>query len=215
MKVGLVGYPGSGKSTVFGAITALPVETGYGSRGDRANIGTVKIPDPRVDALAEVVRPRKIVYAEITFTDLGGGRDGGLDRGALDAMRQVDALCQVVRTFPDEAGAPAQPLAEIRGLETEIILADLAVAEPRVARLEKDHSDPRELELLKRIQAWLEEERPLRSADLDAEERRRISGYSFLTLKPLLLVLNVSEEDAGAPPAEIAAAASPSIPRSC
>jgi GTP-binding protein YchF len=208
MQIGLAGFPGSGKSTVFGALTGLAVETGYGARRDKANLGVVKVPEPRVGAVAAVVKPKKTVYAEIAFTDLAGGEGGGLDRQALNAMRKLDALCQVVRAFPDATGQPPDPVREIADLETETILADLEVAEGRVARLRKDRSNPRELELLQRVQAALEDARTLRALNLGNEERKMISGYSFLTLKPLLLVLNVAEDAVGAEvPDEIAAAA--------
>jgi GTP-binding protein YchF len=202
MKIGLVGFPGSGKSTVFGALTGLDVDTGYGARRDKANVGAVKVPDARVDALAGLYQPRKTTYAEIVFTDLAAGSGEGLDRGVLNAMRSLDALCQVVRAFPDEADRPAQPLREIADLETETILADLEVVEQRIARLRKDRSEPRELALLERLQAALEEERPLRHVELSEEERRSLAGYSFLSLKPLLLVLNVAEDQVAAPPPE-------------
>ena len=197
MKIGLVGFPGSGRSTVFGALTGLPVETGYGARRDKANIGVVKVPEPRVAAVAEILKPKKTVYAEIAFTDLAGGEGNGLDRQALNAIRKLDALCQVVRAFPDVSGQLPNAVREIADLETETILADLEVAEARVARLQKDRSNPRELELLQRVQAALEEERTLRTLGLSDEERKMISGYSFLTLKPLLLVLNVAEDAVG------------------
>jgi GTP-binding protein YchF len=208
MKIGLVGFPGSGKSTVFGALTGLVVETGYGARRDKANIGSVKVPDSRVDALAELRKPKKTVLAEITFTDLAAGEGGGLDRKVLNSMRDVDALCQVVRAFSGASGEAPDPVREISDLEIEAILADLEVVEPRVARLQKDRSDPRELELMRRLQAALEDERTLRSVDLGAEERKMISGYNLLTVKPLLVVLNVAEEDMGAPvPSQVAVAA--------
>ena len=208
MKIGLVGLPGSGKSTVFGAVTGLAVDTGYAARRDKTNLGVVKVPDPRVDALAALYQPKKTTYAEIAFTDLGGGSDAGLDRAALNAMRGVDALCQVVRAFPGADDEPPAPLGEIENLETETLLADLEVAEQRVARLAKDRSDPRELALLERIQAALGDGRALRQVGLDDEERRRIGGYSFLSLKPLLLVLNVPEERVGEPaPPDVAGAA--------
>jgi GTP-binding protein YchF len=207
VKIGLVGFPGSGKSTVFGALTGLSVETGYGRR-DKANVGTVKVPDPRVDALADLFQPRKKTYAEITFTDLAAGSGEGLDRAVLNSMRGLDALCQVVRAFPDAAGAPPQPLREIADLETETILADLELLEQRIARLRKDRSQPRELELLERLAAGLEAEQTLRRVDLASEERRMLSGYSLLTQKPLLLVLNVPEASVAEPvPADVAAAA--------
>jgi GTP-binding protein YchF len=208
MKIGLVGFPGSGKSTVFGALTGRAVETGYASRGDKANLAVVKVPDPRVDALSAMYKPKKTTYAEITFKDLGGGQADKLDRAALVAMREVDALCQVLRAFPDAAGAAPDPLRELRDLEAETLLADLEVAEQRVARLAKDRSNPRELELLKRVQASLEQERPLRAMSLGAEEARMLGGYSFLTQKPMLLVLNVPEDAVSAePPADLARAA--------
>jgi GTP-binding protein YchF len=207
MRIGLVGLPGSGKSTVFGALTGLAVETGYAARRDRANLGVVKVPDARIDALARIYEPRKTTYAEIAFTDVAGAAKG-VDRTTLDAMRPLDALCQVVRGFPDAAGAPPDPVREIAELEAETVLADLAVIEARIARLAKDRSAPRELELLRRIAAALEEGRAVRALDLAPEERRSLSGYALLTQKPLLLVLNLPEDEILAPPpASVAEAA--------
>ncbi|MEM7411165.1 MAG: redox-regulated ATPase YchF [Myxococcota bacterium] len=207
MKIGLVGYPGSGKSTVFGALTGMEVETGYGS--GKANLGVVKVPDARVDALAGIYSPKKTTYAEITFNDLGGGHAEGLDRAALNAMRNVDALCQVIRAFPDPTGEAGNPLEELTGLETETLLADLEIVEQRVARLRKDRSNPRELALLEQIQEALENEQPVRALGLDEEALKSLSGYAFLTAKPLLLVLNVAEEAvAEAAPDELRDAAS-------
>jgi GTP-binding protein YchF len=197
MKIGLVGYPGTGKSTVFGALTGLDVATGFGA--GKANLGAVKVPDARVDALARLYEPKKTTYAEITFSDLGAGRAEGLDRAALNAMRNVDALCQVLRSFPDAAGAPGDPLAELRGLETETLLADLELVEQRVAKLSKDRSNPRELALLERVREALEGERAVRSLELSEEEAKSLAGYALLTAKPLLLVLNVAEGDVAAP----------------
>ena len=197
MKIGLVGYPGSGKSTVFGALTGLDVATGFGA--GKANLGAVKVPDARVDALAKLYDPKKTTYAEITFSDLGAGRAEGLDRAALNAMRSVDALCQVLRAFPDAAGEPGDPLGELTGLETEALLADLELVEQRVAKLAKDRSNPRELALLERVKEALESERAVRSLDLSEEEQKSLSGYALLTAKPLLLVLNVAEGEVAAP----------------
>ncbi|HEY5657040.1 MAG TPA: DUF933 domain-containing protein [Myxococcota bacterium] len=207
MKIGLVGYPSSGKSTVFGALTGMSVETGFGAH--RENVGVVKVPDPRVDALARLYTPKKITYAEVAFDDLPGGHGEGLDRKALNAMRNVDALCQVLRAFPDAAGGPDDPLSELTGLETETLLADLEVVEARVARLHRDRSNPNELALLERVQEALESEHTIRALELSEEERKVLSGYSLLTLKPLLLVLNVPEASVAQPaPLELAKAAS-------
>jgi GTP-binding protein YchF len=205
MRIGLVGLPACGKSTVFGALTGLAVATGYGSRGGRANTGVVKVPDPRVDALSVIYKPKKTRYAETTFTDLAAGSETGLDRAALNAMRNVDALCQVLRAFDDGSGDSPDPLGELTELMAETILADLEIVEQRVARLNRDHSNPAELELLQRIQSQLEAGQPIRAMELASHERKLISMYSFLSRKPLLLLLNVAEEDvATEPPADVA-----------
>jgi GTP-binding protein YchF len=207
MKIGLVGYPGAGKSTVFGALTGLDI--GHGSH-DKARVGVVKVPDPRVDALAALYDPKKKTYAEVTFTDLGGGHGKGVDRAALVAMRPLEALCQVVRGFPGPAGEAPEPLREIEGLAAETILADLELVEQRLSRLAREHGGKggREADLLQRIQHSLESEHAIREMHLGAEEQRAVAGYAFLTLKPLLLVLNVAEEQLAAPvPPEIEAAA--------
>ena len=199
MKIGLVGYPGSGKSSVFSALTGQEVETGYGS-GGRAHLGVVKVPDQRVDALSALFKPRKTTYAEITFSDVGGGHGEGIDRAALNGMREMDALCQVLRAFPDPTGAAGDPLRELAGLETETILADLELVEKRLVRLAKEKGDPREIELMKRLDAALGSETALRHVELDESERRMVSGYRFLSQKPLLLILNAPEATAAAPP---------------
>jgi GTP-binding protein YchF len=168
----------------------------------------VKVRDPRVDALAQLYQPRKKTYAELIFTDLPGATRG-IDRAALVAMRPLDALCQVLRGFPDAAGHAPDPVAEIALLETETLLADLELVEQRAEKLRKERGRPQEIELLERVRAGLEAERTLRRQELSAEERRALAGYSLLTLKPLLLVLNVAEADVAepAPPALAAAAA--------
>ena len=139
MKVGLVGFPGSGKTTVFNALTGLSAETGFAAARGRTNLGTVKVPDERVLALAELYHPRKTILAEITFCDVAAAAAGSigqsLDEQTLRAMREVDALCQVVRGFRGTAGDPPDPLAEAKGLEDEMNLADLILIEKRLERL--------------------------------------------------------------------------------
>ncbi len=198
MKIGLVGFPGSGKTTVFNALTGLSAKTGFGAaRPGTRNLGVVRVPDARVDKLAALYQPKKTTYAEVTFCDIAGGTASReLDRGVLNAMREMDALCQVLRAFDNPAaGEPAVPERELADLQVEMVLADLEIAEKKLHRLRKDRdSSPLETKLIARIVQQLESERPLREVALDANQRKLVAGYQFLTLKPLLLVLNIAEE---------------------
>ena len=210
MKIGLVGFPGSGKTTVFNALTGLSAETGFGASRGKTNLGTVRVPDERVAALSDLYKPKKTTLAEITFTDVaaGGGTQGqGLDTQTLAAMREVDALCQVVRGFTGAGGEAPAPLAEARNLEDEMNLADLLIVEKRLERLRKEKSKTGELEVMERLQKALEAGTPIRNlTDLSASELTMLVGYRFLTQKPLLLVLNVPESEvANDPPADLVA----------
>jgi len=205
MKIGLVGFPGSGKTTVFNALTGLSAETGYGATRGKTNLGVVKVPDARVDALAKIFEPKKTVYAEITFCDVAvaatPGQGKGLDDQILRAMREVDALCHVVRGYPGSAGEAANPLQEAHDFEAEMNLSDLILVETRLERLKKEKAKPSENELLDKLKAHLDAGQPLRSlASLTATDLGAIAGYRFLTLKPLMLILNVAEADASRPP---------------
>src|SRR5262245_9694920 len=206
MKIGLVGFPGSGKTTVFNALTGLSAETGFAAARGKTHLGVVKVPDARVEALADLFQPKKKTLAEITFSDVaaeagGGGSARGLDRNVLAAMREMESLCQVARAFADPtAGAAGEPLREVADLETEMILADLELVEKRLERLKKEKGQPRENELLVQLQGQLEAGRPLRDLPLAEDDRALLAGYRFLTQKPLLIVLNVDEDQVAAPP---------------
>jgi GTP-binding protein YchF len=207
MKVALCGFPGSGKTTVFNALTGLQAQVGFGAKTGKANLGVVKVPDARVDALSRLFQPKKTTYAEVSFADVAAGGAGrGLDTATIATMREGDALCQVARAFTDPqvgGGAAADPLREIRDFESEMNLADLMVIEKKVERLRKGEKGlPREQELLERMKAHLEGERPLRELALAPEEWAMFSGYRFLSQKPLLLVLNVAEEAVAQPAPE-------------
>jgi len=211
MKIGLVGFPGSGKTTVFNALTGLDADTGYGSaKPGTQNLGVVHVPDPRVDQLAKLYSPKKTTYAEITFCDIAGGTGSReLDRSVLNSMREMDAICQVLCAFDSPTAAdPSDPLRELNDLQIETVLADLEIVERRADRLRRDRSDPPLLQLLERILQHLENEQPVRSMGLEANELKLVSGYQFLSLKPLLLVLNVAEDAVtDVPAAELRAAA--------
>ncbi|HJQ84606.1 MAG TPA: DUF933 domain-containing protein [Candidatus Binatia bacterium] len=200
MKVGLTGFPAAGKTAVFTALTGLHPQPG----ANAASLGVIKVPDPRVDALAAIYHPRKTTYAEITFVDFPPSRGAGERRAVLDAaavaqLRDADALVEVVRGFPDLAGAPPTAVADVDAFGAELALADLAVIEKRLERLKKEKGQERERALLERLVPTLEAGKPLRSVALAPEERAQLAGFAFLSLRPLLIVVNVPEGEAAAP----------------
>ncbi len=204
MKVGLTGFPGAGKTAVFAALTGLRPDPA----DRRAQIGTIKVPDPRVDYLAGVYRPKKTTYAEVTFVDFPPARDAQkrtvLDQEAVTALRDADALVEVVRGFADLAGTAPRPLEDIDAFDGELVLADLAQVEKRAERVKKEKGKEREVGLLARLQEHLEAGTPLRTMGLTADERTELAGFAFLSLRPLLVVLNVGEADVATPlPAEV------------
>jgi len=208
MKVGLTGFPGSGKTTVFAALTALRAAAGE----RRAQIGTIKVPDARIDALAKIHSPKKVTLSEVTFVDfpppLNATQKAVLDQEMVTALRDADALVQVVRGFPDMAGTAATPADDVRAFSTELALADLGQVEKKVERMKKEKGNERELALFERLQQILEEGKPLRTTIFTADEQNLLAGYAFLSLRPLLVVVNVPESDVAKPvPEDVAAAA--------
>ena len=208
MQVTIVGLPGSGKTTVFNALTGGHAETG-GFSGSRAapNLSVVKVPDERVDRLAALFNPKKTTYADVTYVDVaipaGATREGTINPDVLSLVRNADALVHVARAFEDPAaGAAADPWRDIDELDLEFTVADLSVVEKRLERLktqgrhgsqsERDLAQ-REEELLTRLEPHLSEGRPLRSFGLTDDEELVLRGYRFLTQKPVLVVLNVDE----------------------
>lgn len=203
MKIGIVGFPRAGKTTVFNALTGLQAEVGgYGERG-KPNLGTIKVPDERVDRLSEVFSPRKTTYAEVVFADFpGAGERGGavLEAATLAYMRDADALVQVVRGFADPAAeVAADPARDLAAFAAELVLADLAVVEKRLERLRKERGKDQEVELLARCAAALEAETPLRRLDLTAGDERALSGFGLVSRAPMLVLVNVDESAAAAP----------------
>lgn len=205
MKVGLVGFAGSGKTTIFNTLTGLTAEVGgYGAK-EKANVGVIKVPDHRVDKLAEIYNPKKKTYAEITFVDVAGPQaedadpaHSGLDPKLVQHMREADALVHVVREFDNPMlSQPADSARDIRSFDDELMLTDLVQIENRIARLKKEKDSARENELMGRLKGALEGEQPLRDFELTSEDLALIAGFRFLSLKPLLLLINQSEEAAG------------------
>ncbi|MBI3248407.1 MAG: redox-regulated ATPase YchF [Deltaproteobacteria bacterium] len=197
MKVGLVGFARAGKTTIFNALTGLSAEVGGFEKKREAAIAVVKVPDPRIDALAEIVHPERNKYAEVIFLDFPPPeeRKTALETEALVQMREVEALAQVVRAFDDPLSSTStDPLRELRDFHTELVLADMTVIEKRLDRLKKEKGKERERELLEKCQAILEEEKPLRHVSFLPEEQALLSGFSFLSQKPILVVYNVTED---------------------
>lgn len=210
MKVGIVGLPGCGKTTLFKALTRGTVPTdSFGGR----NVGVISVPDRRVDYFAEQYEPKKVTYASIEIIDGAAriARDQGRTRFGADFfadVRQVDALVHVVRGFPGPSGEAPTPVQDLQTLNDELILADLQVVENRMERVEKQlHGVKKgtttpatiEMDLLERVKAFLEEGKALKAADLTPDDEKAVRGYDFLTLKPLIAVLNIPEGEIGSP----------------
>ncbi len=206
MKIGLFGFPLTGKSTLFRLLTGVDASQHRAARGEGL-IGVAKVPDPRLDRLAELFESPNRIPATIEYVHTAGMEKGQAAQVLpLDKLRTADALAHVVRAFEDEAiphvEGDIDPRRDVASMETEFILADQIIAERRIEKLEqlvmKAHKeeDKQELELLQRIVSTLEEETPLRNIEFSEHELHLISGYTFLSLKPLLVVVNAGEDDA-------------------
>ena len=216
MKVGIVGLPQVGKTTIFRLLTQGRVDTSSWGGGREAHIGIAHVPDPRLDRLADIVKPQKTTYATVEYVDLPG-----LSRGDgkaalegqskemasyLNSLKNVEALLHVVRGFDDPSlphvEGTVDPLRDIGLFELELIFSDLAIVEKRLERLVKDLKKGKsselemENEILLRFKAALEREQPLRELELTPEEEKRVRGFTFLSAKPILLVLNIGDLDA-------------------
>ena len=205
MKTAIIGLPMTGKTSLFVILTGVAQESRIGSTAVRT--GVAKVPDPRVDALAELYQPPKISYATVEYIDAPSiSKENLRDPAYLASLRVVDAFAHVLRIFQDETvpheHGSVDPARDFGDVETELILSDLVVVEKRLERLEKDRKkikDPsldKEYESLIRCKAALENDTPLRNLEFDREEDKSIRGFQFLSQKPMLLVLNLGEEDA-------------------
>ncbi len=206
LRIGIVGLPQTGKTTLFQILTHAH-GSGIGSARQEARVGVVRVPDARLDRLIEMFKPLKYVYATIEYMDMPGSVIELARTGVQSqSLRELDALVHVVRAFEDEAVPLAEgsvdPKRDIENVELELILSDLAIVEKRLERLEKDikkQKNPaleKEFQVLKVCKAALDKQMPLRELDLGAEESKVIRGFTFLSLKPMLYVLNLGEGDA-------------------
>jgi GTP-binding protein YchF len=207
VRIGLVGFAGSGKTTVFNTMTGLAVPTGFGGE---LRFGSVRVPDARIDALSKIFSPKKTTYAEITFCDVPGEHGAekkGMSTKALQQIRDQDALCLVVRDFPNPAlDDAADPLRDLEAFYVECVLADLHLVERRLDRAKKEKAPPNEVAAFELMKHTLDAEKPLRSLSATQLDRAPLRGYEFLTDRALLVALNRDESRAAKPmPNDIAA----------
>lgn len=211
MQLALVGLPQSGKTTIFNALTGSRLPTGPSAASGKAEARTavVDVPDPRLEALSARFRPRKTVHAKVTFVDfaglkLGTGREG-ISVQLLSHLTQADGFVQVVRAFddpnvPHPAGS-IDPKRDMEALQAEFLLNDMLVVEQRLKRLAEERQKggrdrttvEREMALFHRLSDHLSAEQPLRTLDLSPEDLRLLAGFSLLTRKPILVILNLAE----------------------
>ena len=217
LQLGIIGFPQSGKSTLLAGLIEGRQPARLGTGGAAMHAAVVKVPDPRLDHLGTLYPDRKRVYAEVEYVDFPyaslGQRDQSAEAAWIGSLRTVDALVAVVRAFDDQSNVPQPvveyltgPLANVADLQLELVLADLPLVERRLERLKKEfgsatpderRSLTHEQGTLLELQTQLEAEVPLRTLGLDDDSWRRLRGFQFLSAKPLLYVLNISEQQLG------------------
>src|SRR5215211_1239197 len=220
MKIAIIGLANSGKTTVFNALTRGTAETtSYASGQLEPNIATVKVPDQRLNVLAQMFNPKKNTPADVQYVDVGGlssgaRQSGGLPPALLNFIGGADALLHVARAFEDDTVAHPEGSVDlardVESVDLELAFSDMAIIERRLAKLNaeigKMSAKDRDLriaerDLLVKLQAGLESGAPIRDIELSEEEQRVLRGYQFLTAKPLLLALNIGENQIQSPPA--------------
>ena len=205
MQLGIIGLPMVGKSTVFQLLTG---SEHTGASAGRSQNAIARIPDHRIDYLSSVYQPKKTTYAQLEVVDIPGLIPGS-DKGGnvfLDSIRKADALLHVVRAFDDPSIASLHsdndPLRDLETISYELLISDMDLIEKRIDRInnnKKRSQMQKELDLLLNLQRTLEEEKPLSSVELDTEEEQIMSSYQFLTMKPLLICININEDDITTP----------------
>jgi GTP-binding protein YchF len=203
MKSGIIGLPQVGKTSLFKILTKSQIAAGHGGSRE-AHLGVAKVPDERLEKLAALYKPKKTTHATIQYVDVAAiGQEALKEANFLNNLRQVDSLTHVVRAFedpsiPHEKG-DINPLRDIRDVEFDMMVSDLAQIEKRLERLEKDLKKikspdlVKEDEILKKCKEWLEKEKPLRELEMTPEDKKRLKGFMFLSEKPILYVLNIGE----------------------
>lgn len=208
LSIGIVGLPNVGKSTLFTALTSKGgLAANYPFATIDPNVGVVSVPDARLDALAAIDKPARIVPATVEFVDIAGlvagaSQGEGLGNQFLANIRETDAICEVVRFFEDpdvvHVAGKVDPQSDVETIKTELILADMATLEKAIPRIEKeakrDKSMTGKLETSKKVLAGLNEGHRARTLDLDEDEREAIHDLHLMTMKPFLYIANVDED---------------------
>lgn len=210
MDLGIIGKARSGKTSVFNAVTRGTAQVGAYSAGNEPNVGVVKVPDERVDALVAVFSPKKTTYAEVRWVDypIDGFGSEGPGRQFVTELAKADALVHVVRAFEDDSvphpEGSVDPHRDIDALNLELTFVDLALIERRLTRIDQEMKSMKAAErqgmeahreLLARLQSHLESGEGLRSLSLTEPEEKELRAYQFITMLPVLLVVNVGEDD--------------------
>lgn len=199
MKLGIIGQPQAGKATVFAALTKTELEIG---QRKESRIGTIQVPDPRVDILTEMYKPRKTIFAQVEYllpAPAEHVKETAKEQSVWTQARECDALIHVVRNFKGYGVEPPTGQTDIKTMDDELIFSDLVVTEKRLERLELDNKrgkkpNPDELRLLKQCHAQLNQERPVRDIP-ELATAPVLRGYSFLSAKPMLVLANNDDED--------------------
>jgi ribosome-binding ATPase len=212
MRLGIIGLPNSGKTTIFNALTGQNLPTGAATSGQfEVHTAVVNVPDSRVDKLSAMYNPKKTIYTTVTYADIGG-LDKGISEGGLkgqfrNELAQADGFVHVVRAFQDDTVPhpyeSVDPQRDLESLDSEFLLADLVVVEGRIEKLQSemrvkgknvDKAVPDQMELMEGFKAQLEADKPLSELEISADHEKSIRGYGFLTLKPVLVVANLGEQ---------------------
>src|SRR5215475_13436769 len=202
MQTGIIGLPQVGKTTLFRILTKASVDA---KGGQQTHVGVAKVPEPRLLDLARLYNPKKVTYATVQYVDLGGMQKERM-RESLASLREVDCILHVIRVFDDPSVPHSEgsidPLRDATNLDLELILSDHEQITKRLERVEKDLKKQKnpllELEksVLEKCKVHLEAEKPIRELPLTPEERKPISGFLFLSQRPMLYVLNLGDGEA-------------------